>query len=513
MTAADDTDFDQGADVGELSAVDLLLEQGTPAAQDEARARMAAEPMRALEMAETVALLEGFRQLEVEPTDRLSFLLGRVVHRAELLTPAPVRTHWAASITWLLVAAVVAFAVLWSWDPLARRVPTKADAGCARIDGGPGAVAGERSDPVAVGSEDEAPRRVLDVAEAEWQVALEAMRNRLSLETSRRLEQAFEVALLPPADPMQRWLDPRNALASLRADHESRSRPEVRRALLRLQGGLVAVDERVQQLADGIARDVALLAVVAGDEQIDTVALSVRALIAAGVNDAVRSEALTVASEWLAQRLPDCTGVRLARALSPLVEVAAVRGGYGELVAAHGRRLVDEVLRADVDTWGRRRPELLSGAVPVAVLGDTMRLLRLLPGVGVDPARCYIVRELLLGRLRECRDGGDDGPELLAAMLFGGADLLAMTERDDVERELRRWTPLRLAPDFVTVQQLAWGFEPARVGFTRLQRELRRLAVLPDPGQLSARAAFGLCLATGYAAWPGTAGWLADAGD
>jgi hypothetical protein len=420
----------------------------------------------------------------------------------------------------LATAAVLAFAVLWSWDPLGRRAPVGAAGTCVRIDDVPPvrlAASGGLDDPMAVasvdGTEAEGPRRVLDVAEAEWQQALEIMRNRLSMETSRRLEQAFEVALLPPADPLQRWLDPRNALASLRADHESRARPEVRRALLRLQGSMVAVDERVQQLADRIARDVVIQAVAGGDERLETVALSVRALIAAGASDAERSEALAVGSDWLAARLPGYAGARLACALSPLVEVAAVSGKYDELVALHGRRLVDEVLRADADTWGRRRPELLSSMVPVAVLGDAMRLLRLLPGVGVDPARCHIVRELLLGRLRERCDAGDDGPGLLAAMLYGGADLLTSTERDDVERELRRWTPLRLAPDFVTVQQLAWGVEPARVGFTRLQRELRRLAVLPDPKQLGPRAAFCLCLATGYAAWPGSGSWLAGAGD
>jgi hypothetical protein len=232
------------------------------------------------------------------------------------------------------------------------------------------------------------------------------------------------------------------------------------------------------------------------------VALAMRALIAAGAVDDQRLAALELGGDWLAAQLPRATGPTLVTGLAPLVELAAVTGRYGELVAEHGRRLVDEVLRTDADNWGRWRPELLAGRVPAAVMADAARLLRWLPGVGVDAARCHLVRQLVLGRLRERRDAGDDGPELLAAMLYGGADLLGAAERDEVERQLRRWTPLRLAPDYVTVHQLTWGFEPGRLGFTRLQRELRRLAVLPDPGAMGPRAAYCLCLATQYAAWP-----------
>jgi hypothetical protein len=500
---------------GELTVVDLLLDEGAAPAQQALRSRIQDEPLLALEMAATVALFESFRQLQIEPSARLGCRLSDVVRRAERRTAPPPAGHWLVKVSCVAAAAAIGFAVLWQWDPLGRRAGSRL-APVVRIDAAPAGVVGKPLDPVAAG---DAPGRVVpEAADVAWEDALQTMRDRLSLETAHRLEQAFEAALRPTSDPLQRWLEPRNALASLRADHELRAQPEVRRALLRLQGGLVAVDERVQELTARIAGELLAQcadAATAGSDQatLQAVALGVRALIAAGAVSEQRSAALERGGDWLAARLPDCTDARLVVALAPLVELEAVGGRYGDLVVQHGRRLIDEVLRADADTWGRRRPELLGGTVPVSTLADASRLLSWLPGVGVDPARCHIVRQLLLGRLRERRDAGDDGPGLLAAMLYGCADLMAPAERDEVERELRRWTPLRLAPDFVTVHQLAWGFEPGRLGFTRLQRELRRLAVLPDPGSLGPRAAFCLCLATGYAAWPGDATALSRSGD
>ncbi|MBL9079586.1 MAG: hypothetical protein JNL08_18935 [Planctomycetes bacterium] len=479
--------------------VDLLLGEGEAAERQALREAIGRDPLRTLEMAETVALFEGLRELRTEPSPLYGCRLHDVVRRAERAAPAAPRPHWLVGVAWAAAAAAVVFALLWSWDPLGRRAPAR------------------RGDPVAVPS---VPRSRGPVAtnptadrEAEaWRLASEQMRQRLSREPSPRLGEAFELALVPPADPIERWLDPHNALASLRADHEQRGRAEFRLAALQHQGGLAAVDARVQELTGRVADELVRLRGGFVPAEAADVALGVRALIAAGTVDPAREDALAVAATWLEVRLPHCTGASLVAALTALVEVAAVSDRGGDLVAQHGRRLVDEVLRADADTWGRRRPELLAGGVATAVLGDAARVLRLLPGFGVDAARCLAVRQLVLGRLREQRDAGDDGPEVPTAMLYGCSDLLAAAERDEIERQLHRWTPLRLAPDFVTVQQYAWGFEPGRIGFARLQLALRRLAVLPDPGRLAARAAYSLCLAAPYAAWPSAAAHLA-AGD
>ncbi|MBX3463500.1 MAG: hypothetical protein KF830_10030 [Planctomycetes bacterium] len=487
--------------------VDLLLGEGEPTAQDRLRQRLAEDPALALELAETVALFEACRQLRVEPGARFAGRMHDVVRRAERRLPAPRSSPWWVAAGWLAAAAAVVSALLWHFDPLGRRA----------VRALPGPIvhrAPARPMPPPVAGEGVAAPVLPEVAPAvAWAEAIEAMRWRLGIENSHRLEQAMAAALEEPADPLQRWLAPHNALASLRASHERRTLPEVRRAALRHQGGLEDADARVQELAARLAADLRSLPLGARPGDVGAVALAVRAVLAAGADESDRAAALADGGDWLANQLPELAGARLASALAALVEVAAVTGRHGERVRAHGRRLVDEVLQPDPETWRRRRPELLGAAVPVATLADAARVAQLLPGLGVDPARCLLVRQLLLGRLRERRDAGDDGPELLAALLYGGADLLDAGERAEVERQLRRWTPLRLAPDFVTVHQLAWGFEPGRLGFTRLQRELRRLSVLPDPGAMASRAAFCLCLATQYAAWPGGGlGTLADGG-
>jgi hypothetical protein len=178
-----------------------------------------------------------------------------------------------------------------------------------------------------------------------------------------------------------------------------------------------------------------------------------------------------------------------------------VTGRHFDAVEAHGQRLVDSVLRPDAQNWERSLPALLANRLPAATVGDASRLLQRLPGFGLDAGRCTLVRRLLLGQLRARRDAGQDGPEVLAALVYGCDDLLAATERASIEVQLRRWKPARLVPDFRTVQQLAWAVEPGRAGFTRLQGELRQLAVCADPVALSARAAFSLCLSTNFAAF------------
>ena len=179
--------------------------------------------------------------------------------------------------------------------------------------------------------------------------------------------------------------------------------------------------------------------------------------------------------------------------------VAAVSGQHVAAVSSQGRRLLEDVL-SPADAWRRGRPDLLAAAVSPAVVGEAMRVFRQLPAFGLDAERCELIRNLLLGSLRERIDRGADGPECFAALVYGGSDLLDELERYSCERHLRRWQPVSLAPDFVTVQQLAWGMEPGRSGYTRLQWQLRPLAALPRPQSMQAQAALTVCLAASYAA-------------
>ncbi len=108
----------------------------------------------------------------------------------------------------------------------------------------------------------------------------------------------------------------------------------------------------------------------------------------------------------------------------------------------------------------------------------------------------------MLGQLRSRRIAGRERPEVLAALLYGCRDLLDEAERDEIELQLLRWKPVRLAPDFATVRQQVWGFEPGRRGFTRLQTERRGLAVLATPPELGAAAGLCLSLCADFAAFP-----------
>jgi hypothetical protein len=473
----------------EPQPIDIVLGQTAAGVRDAWTAAATNDPTAMVAMAETVALVERCRQLQVTPSPRYGVGLAAVVARAERaqrlrLPVARMAGPWLAA-----AAAAVTFVVLFTTDPLRRRPTT-----LAALE--PGRVA----TPVAAAIVGAEPIR--NVREVAWQSAVEQMRSRLQLEPSPHLVDALELGLVPPVDRLSRWLDSRNSLTLLRLDHELRASAELRREALRRQGGLPAADARVQQLATMMAGDLptAMEQVDNGACDLPTVALVVRALLAAGPGAPARDRAVDDAADWLAARLPDCHGPRLVAALAALVEVAAMTGRHAEMVATHGQRLIDDVLEPHDPVWQRGLPELLGRGIAAAEVGDAGRLLRRLPGFGIDAGRAALVRQLLFGQLEARLASGFSGPELLTALWFGFDDLLPDARRDDVDRQLRRWQPVRLAPDFRTVQQLAWAIEPGTRGFTRWQGELRQLSVLPTPDALGTRAAFCLCLAANYAA-------------
>jgi hypothetical protein len=505
-----------GGELGPLGPVELLLGQGPADERAALRARSGEDPLLMLELADTVALFAQCRELRTEPSPAYALKLHALMNRAaRRRTPTPAPVPLGRGLLWAAAAAVVTFALLWTCDPLGRRAhalpPRFGDALVQQSAGqAPGAGDPARAETAEQPAESQPARHSDELA---WEATLELMRQRLGLESSPHLREALEEGLQAQGqqgagDRLSRWLDPRNALTLMRLDHELRASAELRREALRRQGGLPAVDERVQHLASAIAHE--LPAVMAGSwpanradraDRVTAVALAVRALIAAGGADAERDRQRTAAARWLAAQAPDLHGAALVEALAALVEVAAVSGEHFDVVVQQGQRLVDAVLRPDDQIWERSLPVLLGSRLPAATAGDAARLLRRLPGFGLTSDRCSLVRQLLLGQLRSRRAGGQDGPELLAALLFGCGDLLPDAERTEIELQLRRWKPVRLAPDYRTVQQVAWAVEPGQSGFTRLQGELRQLAVCPDPATLPSRAAFVLCLATNFAAY------------
>jgi len=476
--------------------MDLVLGQGTAAQQTRARLAMQEDPAAMLEVADAVAFVEHWRELGVEPGPTFGVRMAAVQQRAERHLVArlgrPLRPRrWLGPVLGIAAAAVVFAALCW-WDPLGRVQQERREG----VGSGLRLASGnQRGTDFAVES-----TQVPLVQEVAWQTDVASMRHRLEQERAVHLREALDAELAAAPDPLGRWLASRNALEFARLDHELRASAALRREALRRQGGMPAADVRVQQFAEAIAGQL-LDAISAGDADVATIALSARALIAAGPADGSRAAALHAASGWLAAALPAADPANLAHGLAAMVEIAALDGDRQRLVAREGRRLVASIVQVDGENWGRRLPELLGRRVPAAVVGDAGRVMAALPGFGVDVERCAVVRGLLLGALRARRAAGEDSAALLAAMLYGFADAMAPEERERLEVQIRRWKPVRLAPDFATVQQMGWGVAPGRPGFTRMQAELRQVAVCPDPLDLAARAALCLCLATGYAAF------------
>ncbi len=476
--------------------MDLVLGQGTTLQQTRARLRMQEDPTAMLEVADAVAFVEHWRELGVEPGPTFALRMAAVQQRAERHLVArhgpPQRPRrWLGPVLGIAAAAAVFAALSW-WDPLGR---VQRERQGAVGNGLQLAGASQRGPDYEVESSP-----VPLVQDVSWQTDVASMRQRLDQEQAVHLREALDAGLAAAPDPLGRYLESRNALEFARLDHELRASASLRREALVRQGGIPAADVRVQQFADAIAGQL-LDAIAADDADIATIALAARALIAAGPADGSRAAALHAASGWLAAALPTADLSNLAHGLAAMVEIAALDGDRQRLVAREGRRLVASIVQVDGENWGRRLPELLGRRVSAAAVGDAGRVVAALPGFGVDVEHCAVVRGLLLGALRTRRAAGEDSAALLGAMLYGFADSMASEERERLELQIRRWKPVRLAPDFATVQQMAWGIAPGRPGFTRMQGELRQVAVCPDPLELATRAALCLCLATGYAAF------------
>lgn len=524
-----DEELEQGT---QWQAIDLLLEQGTREELDAMRRQVGADPMLALDLADTVTVLEQMRQLRTEASPRFAGRLDGVVRQAE-------RYHWAhfpsQQRRWHLPLLMAASAAL-------TFVLLRATGVCEWLllderSGAPDGMVvtslepsdsqdspwhqrfGQEAQRLRVRSE-----AVRERAQLDWEQAMGKIRQRLEDETSPELSSALRAGLDGTGDPLGQWLEPSNEVELSWLAHELRADPDRRVDALLRRGALAAVDGRVQELADGIAESldalgldpdaVGVSAVPVPRERLESVAWSMRALIGAGSN-ARRVQPLRDAGKWLAVQLPDLHGEDLVWALSGLAELAAISGQQFEAVAEHGARMVEEVLVPDDERWSRRRPELLGGRVDARALGEAGRILSRLPAFGVDARRCQLVRQLVLGQLRERRAYGQDRPEVLAAMLYGCRDLLdgvsqtdasqadGSSEADRLGRMLRRWRLERLSPDFRAVQQIAWSLRPGQRGFTALQRELRSLSVLAAPQSLRERAAFCLCLSTNFASFVG----------
>ena len=490
--------IDAGVDAS-WEPIDLLLEQGEREELEQMRAAVASDPLRALEVADTVTFLEAFRELETAPGPAFAGKMQSVVAQADRFARhhyRPQTVRWQPVVLFGLAAAA-SFWLLLALDVGGER-GERSDRAAAR------AVAEVEVLPAPLRRTEDLPPVAVEAEQLDWQRAVHQIQRRLEVEESDHLRDAFALGLRDERPDLGKWLDPANALTMLQLGHELRGSADLRAAALRAQGLLPEVDRRVQALAAEVAADLGERSLELDEASIaaalEDVAWGARAMIGAG-SAAGHVGAIERCTDWLVRVMDDAHGARLVLALSGVVELAAVTGRHFDAIATHGARLVDEVLEVDAENWRRRRPALLGGGVSPLVLGEAGRILSRLPAFGVDADRCTLVRRLCVGRLREQRAVGQDRPEVLAAMTYGFADLLdqGAGERDRLTWALQRWKPARLAPDFATVQQMAWSLAPGTRGHTRMQRELRQLSILPAPLGLRDRAAFCLCLATHYA--------------
>ncbi|MCK5941170.1 MAG: hypothetical protein KAI24_04300, partial [Planctomycetes bacterium] len=395
-------------DAADWRPIDLLLEQGDPDEIAEMRSEVARDPMRALELADTVQFLEQMRHLRTEPGPKMAGKMQDVVLQSDRFCRhhfQPRGPVWHLPLL-AVAAAAATFWLLGKLDVAAAFRAAPADR-LSQVVEVPSYEPRDRDPASALGPV------VVEPADVLWRETVRQIQRRLEMEDSAHLLSAFERGLREGGDDLGQWLDPANALVMMRLGHELRASADLRAAALREQGALAEVDDRVQMLAEDLADELLQRTLGAGEEAVTAdlvdVAWGMRALIGAG-STTTRVAALRRCGGWLAARLPELHDERLVVALSGLVELAAISGQNFESVAVHGRRLLDEVLTADEDNWQRRRPALLSGRIAPGVLGEAGRVLSHLPAFGADASRCTLVRQLVLGRLREQRQLGQERP-------------------------------------------------------------------------------------------------------
>ncbi|MBK8098421.1 MAG: hypothetical protein IPK26_15030 [Planctomycetes bacterium] len=456
--------------------IDVILDQGDAESLAAARRFVASNLAGAVELAETLALLETCRGDAIAPSARLhaalSGLQARALRQTGLRLARPTWPLWTAFAS----AATVALSALLIWDPLRPEDPLAAISADLPVRTAPAAGSGLPL-PTEVEPSPFDGQRVATAAD------------RSAADSRTRVDLAD--------DPLGSWIRPGNSLNLLRVDFELRASADLRRRAQADRGGVPEVDERVQRLADGIRADLERRLADAQQEPI-AIAGAIRALLASGTAGpgGRHADALAAGADCVLAALPRQHGGELAVLLATAIEVAASTGRGIDLVAQHGDRLVVEHRQGIA---GLLSPDCLA-----AWLGEAGRFLAWAPALGVDPGEAGMLRVRLHQSLQERRRHGER-PEVLAAIAYGFGDLLAADEHVALERRLRGWKIAALVPDFAAMHQLAWSRRPGAYGFTRFQLELRRVAALATPATLPEQSALCLCLATNFAA-PGVSG-------
>ncbi|MEM7199478.1 MAG: hypothetical protein AAF628_04380 [Planctomycetota bacterium] len=446
-----------------------------------------------LEVAEARVLLEDFRALSTDPSGRVPVAMRYAVRRRNELRG---RRGFEGS-TWVMKAAQVAavaavvLAGLLSWQD-GRRPRAAIQLGpLSAAAGGLPALEDRVSGLERVGSAGSAaPLGPPPPAE--------------------RRGQGSPRGALANIDPFTRVVAADRDLAWLRLEFVQRFSRQARRRSIELCGGRPDLEDRIQALAAVVAGRLEF-ELDQGTATVAGVALGLRALLASGSSFRLgHRDTVGRANEHLRRGLNELSDAELATALAALTDVAVVAGGQAaDLVREHAERLAVRVMAPPARRGhhgapglapsGQLRSALLSFATPTGSLADAGRVFRLAPAFGVHPAVAERARQLVAAHLEErLAAQGDGRPDLLAAQLYGFADLV---DRRDVGRKLRLWRPALLARDhYVALHHLAWSQLPPGPGWAKFQRELRELATLPTPRDLGDAAALLLGLSANFAA-------------
>lgn len=331
------------------------------------------------------------------------------------------------------------------------------------------------------------------------------------------------------------WLVATNEFASLCREFKNRFNPGMRRRAIRAAGGNVSLEIRIETLADELAAkiDRALATsrqfrsqparsqqgsglpsktsqgsgpAVQHGIAVQDVTLALRALLAAGSSKRMGPHQAVVrrCSDYLEQHIASLEGGELATALAGLMDVAILSGGrLARLVETHTSRMIKPLIEPPKRQIGHTpiRPMLLSWNTPVSQLADAGHVLRQAAAFGVDAAavvrvRVYISKHLA-ARIEQTKD---ERPDLLAALLYGFADLPEV-DREAIEHKLRLWRASDLVPGhFVALHHVSWSSFPLRSGWADFQRDLRRVSTAETPDSITDASALLLCLAVNYAA-------------
>ena len=459
--------------------VELALGEVGAAAMHEA---LAADPMRAVEVAEVRDLFARFEPLQCESSPRFRRLMAGVEGRAaaRIAHAVPAVRAWP----WVAAASVMTLLALRAWHPLgdpgAEATKRGPQAVVAVADVEPGAAAGERG--VAEPLLQEPPPA---------QDPFLAVEARLVNEGAERLlENLATSASLPAPRPLHAWVAPGNLIALQRLDRELLASAELRRVALARVGANPDMDDRVQQLAAEVAS--ALDAELARHaSSMAAVAAAVRGLLHSGSAGpgAAHADVLERAAGWLLARAEaGACGADLPLALEALLDHAACTGtSLARVRTAMGRFVSDQLGE------GRGRPLLADWKTSPAALAAAGRLLLAAPGFGADPMACHALRRLAWSHLREREAALGSEPVLLAAMAYGFADFV-----DPGDGRLQGYRLASFLPDLAAVQHVVWGCSAGVRGSTRVRMDLRRMAALPTPAGLLDRSHLLVALAAEY---------------